>query len=148
MRQAFTMVELIFVIVILGILAAVAIPRLNATRDDAKVSAMAQKITIGATEIAAYAAANGNVLSDFSQMSNSILLLKNSDDVVLSPNEAIIKMGNINNCVIMEINSTATTDTLNVTFGSHNDDFLCKPLQQMFHIQDYPMRLRGNNVVY
>ena len=36
-KNAFTMIELIFVIVILGILAAVAIPKLAATRSDAKV---------------------------------------------------------------------------------------------------------------
>ncbi len=38
MRTAFTMIELIFVIVVLGILAAVAIPRLGSTIDDAKIA--------------------------------------------------------------------------------------------------------------
>lgn len=36
-RPAFTMIELVFVIVVLGILAAVAIPKLAASRDDAVI---------------------------------------------------------------------------------------------------------------
>lgn len=37
-RPAFTMIELIFVIVVIGILSAIAIPRLAATRDDAQIA--------------------------------------------------------------------------------------------------------------
>jgi general secretion pathway protein G len=37
-RTAFTMLELVFVIVVIGILAAIAVPRLSATRDDAQVA--------------------------------------------------------------------------------------------------------------
>lgn len=38
MKKAFTMIEMVFVIVVLGILAAVAIPRLAVTRDDAIIT--------------------------------------------------------------------------------------------------------------
>jgi len=37
-KNGFTMIELVFVIVVLGILAAVAMPKLGATRDDAIIS--------------------------------------------------------------------------------------------------------------
>ena len=37
-RNAFTMMELIFVIIVVGILSAVALPKLSATRDDAVIS--------------------------------------------------------------------------------------------------------------
>ena len=38
MRKAFTMVEMVFVIVILGIFAAIAVPKFAATRDDAHIA--------------------------------------------------------------------------------------------------------------
>jgi general secretion pathway protein G len=38
MKKAFTMIELIFVIVVIGILSAIAVPKLAATRDDAEIA--------------------------------------------------------------------------------------------------------------
>lgn len=54
------MIELIFVIVIIGILAAVAIPKLAATRDDAKVSNIIANARTGLGDMTAFYTSQGN----------------------------------------------------------------------------------------
>ncbi|MBQ7271832.1 MAG: type II secretion system protein [Campylobacter sp.] len=68
--KAFTMIELIFVIVILGILAAVAMPRLLATRDDAEVSKAASNIRLAVQDIGGYYVSQGKFNSNISSMTN------------------------------------------------------------------------------
>ena len=50
-KNGFTMIELIFVIVILGVLAAVAIPKLAATRDDAQMTVALKNVPAAIMDI-------------------------------------------------------------------------------------------------
>lgn len=60
MKKAFTMIELIFVIVILGILAAVAIPRLAATRDDADITTSLSDLHVSIGDFGSYYTSQGS----------------------------------------------------------------------------------------
>ena len=69
-KKAFTMIEVIFVIVIIGVLASVVIIRFSATRDDAKVANCVENITIFMRDISSYYTSQGDYSLNISDMSN------------------------------------------------------------------------------
>lgn len=147
-RDAFTMIELVFVIVILGILAAVAIPRLAATRDDAQNAMMAQNIMTAAGEIASYAVANGETNESLSVMSNGVESLVSTGKAHLDTTEkaAYFHRGSVNDCIIIDINSSTTDENLTLSYGDAGGDSLCLGLQSVLDISRYPMQIRGARV--
>jgi general secretion pathway protein G len=92
MRRGFTMIEMIFVIVIVGILASVAIPRLSATRDDAADARDCKNLSTCITDLMADYTARGetkitNSLSCVrvqNSRKNSVSLTINNKDLNVS----------------------------------------------------------------
>jgi len=110
------MIELIFVIVIIGILAAVAIPKLAATRDDAKISnIVANARTLSGDVTSFYTSQGATVWADAlaSAVTNVPLYTDNTCDTVVAADGQIIdefffcdeRGGNL--CLTFDINETA-----------------------------------------
>lgn len=149
MRAGFSFIELIFVVVILGVLAIIAIPKLNANRDDAKVSALAMQIGTGIQEIANYSVSRGRTEDSLVLMSNNFEVLQAQGQANLSDHKAIIKAGEVTDCITLDINSTSTHEVLSLSFKPFGgNDSLCVALQSMIDLKDYPMVLRGEYIVH
>ena len=98
------MIELIFVIVILGILAAVAIPKLAATRDDAEITKTATNINTLINDLGSYYTSQGEFAGDTKKMSNV-------KTPIMAKNDKCLEVGAGNNTK-GEIGITIKTDGL------------------------------------
>ena len=131
MRKGFTMIELIFVIVILGVLASVAIPRLAATRDDAEVAKAATNLTTAVSDLTAYYTAKGHFRSGSASTATKI-----TDFTKLT--NALDKNGNLNvkgktTCVSVTLPDAATTASgaVELTLNFKGTDAVCKQLAKL-----------------
>jgi len=105
-RAGFTMIELIFVIVILGILAAVAIPKLAATRTDASVAKISTNAASLVAELGSFYTAQGTFEGkDTADITNIVLSTSQSSladgDTITLPDD------NNNTCITITFNDVA-----------------------------------------
>ena len=95
------MIELIFVIVILGILASVAIPRLAATREDAEISAAVANLRTLVSDATAYYTAKGDFTGvNWNQITN--VPLSDADQAATGNTAAKLKAGN-KDCISVQL---------------------------------------------
>ena len=111
MRRGFTMIELIFVIVIIGIFAAVAIPKLSATRDDAKVSTELNNLSTCVNDAGGSFTATGTLVTDSTACASLVCFTATNNSNNLTIADASSSEGYCTNAV-----SAATTKGL---VGTH-----------------------------
>lgn len=132
MKKGFTMIELIFVIVILGVLASVAIPRLAATRDDAEVAKAATNLTTAVSDITAYYTAKGSfkdskskAISDFTKITNA--LTKDGKLMVKGKTECV----NVGQLPTTVASTGSDANKVNITLTFTDSDAVCKTLKTL-----------------
>lgn len=132
MKKAFTMIELIFVIVIIGILVSIAIPKLTVTRDDAKISSIIANTRITLSDLQAYYTSRGNInwqTENITQATSVPLETAcgtlTTSTTPISPNTFVLCNDNII-CLSFE---TINEGNLTVTNGTDTTDTICEAVK-------------------
>ena len=137
---AFTMVELIFVVVIIAIIAAVSLPRLTATKDDAISVSIKNDISNTATAVVS----TYNSIDNFNDISQAILLDEGRWTKTLNTNGSnnlaytFTTKENNKECVRMEIDDANVSRSFQVLVASNlkditgNNSRICAKIRRVY----------------
>lgn len=117
-KKAFSLIELIFVIALLSIIAAVAVPKLLDSRSDAMAATIAKDISTISTSVQTYYMVNGSI----DNISKAVNL--NEKNWNISNTQLLFKSEN-NTCVDININD----DKLVVNIDQNSSD-LCEKIYE------------------
>ncbi len=110
MRKGFSLIELIFIIVVIGIIATAAVPKLMGMRTNAIVSSLKQDISTVTTSVQSYYLTNGQI----SKISDAVTL--NESTWVIADKE-IKYLEDNNTCVNIKIDDSNLVVTVDEDAG-------------------------------
>ncbi|MDY4013401.1 MAG: type II secretion system protein [Campylobacter sp.] len=139
MKKGFTMIELIFVIIILGILASVAIPRLAATREDAEISAAVANLRTLVSDASAYYTAKGEFGSTTKWSDITNVSLDGAASNATGNTAANLKVGG-KNCIGVKLVDKAGTTPAHIEItkdGTNKGSGVCKTVVESTPVTAY-----------
>ena len=127
MKKGFTMIELIFVIVILGILASVAIPRLAATRTDAEIATTVANLRTLLIDLNSYYVVKGEFGTTVKWNEITNVPLENADTQAVN-GRGYLMVGGVR-CIEISINNRTGVLPARINFikyPTNKDKGVCK----------------------
>ena len=153
-KNAFTLIEIIYIIVIVGILSFIAMPRLMATRDDAKISKLAMAIEILHSEVTAGIVSSNRIpqnREELSMISNIVSETSPSYAIAVVNGKTIQFIDTDNGseiCKVLTINDTNVSRvTLDFSDGNGTSS-ICLGVQNLVANTSSDFILAGNVVIY
>lgn len=153
-KKAFTMLELVFILVILGILAAVAIPKISASRDDAKLVALKSDINTLKTAFPAYFLAQGQgtfttaiTLSSANWNLNDYAITSKLQDSNQNPCISA-KLLNTNNMLASTPKDVQFLELSTQTIGNTNGDTCAKLIESIGLNTTLKIPLLSNSIIF
>lgn len=149
MQKAFTMVELIFVIVIIGVLSAIAIPKLVATRDDAEISKLVHNANTLFSDFESFYNSQGNHLWKEGVIKSVTDVPLGTDcgthvnkTTKISPNTFVL----CHNDTVCLSYTTTNEGLLTVNGGASLSDRICQAIKDNVSFIDRSHQLGGNTI--
>lgn len=121
MKKGFSILEIIFAIVILGVIASVAIPKLMSSKDDASLSSIKQDIRTTITSIQSYYIVNEKI----DKILDAISLNSSTWDI---DDKKVIYYEDDLECVTIQLSVEDNIDVLKLIINSENKGNICTSL--------------------
>ncbi len=135
MMKAFSLIEIIFVIVILGILAAVVIPKFMSTRVDANRAKVVEDVRNATKEVMGYYIAHGGNV-DFNKIKNNKgaivnKLIKEGWVKIENSQKAYVYSNNVNKTVCVVY--TTDGNRIKLDINKSNNDPICRRIKNFIN---------------
>lgn len=135
MKNGFSLLELIFAILIIGIIASVAVPKFIDSKDEAKASTIKRDIVSATTAIQSYAMLD----SSLTNIDTAIVLSKTN--WVVAAGKAVFNDAAGKACVTIEIKDVSDVKSLVIDIDDTSTDSVCEKLEVDYDIEDVTYRL-------